>query len=101
MSLSNNRNSKFVLVEWDDGNMERTQWYLGHITQYRDHVPSEFQDVGIDAYPNESFQFGSSLMHHYMVCLLSLYTVYSTNTISICHFSHCPQQLSPKQYESK
>ena len=78
MSLSDNRNSKYVLVEWDDGNMERTQWYLGHITEYRDHVPLKFQDLGVDAYPDERFSFFSHLMHHYMVCLL--YTI--TNLIS-------------------
>lgn len=69
MSLTDNRNSKYVLVEWDDGSGERTQWYLGHITQYRDHVPLQFQDIGPDAWPLETFSFFSNLMHHYMVCI--------------------------------
>ena len=63
--------SKFVMVEWDDGSGERTQWYLGHITGYKDSVPLHFQDLGIDAYEDERFSFLSQLMHHYLVYTLS------------------------------
>eukprot|EP00483_Globobulimina_turgida_P011565 UN11587 len=66
--LTNKNSSKFVLVEWDDGSMEHTQWYLGQITDYNaNNEPNKFKDLGIEAYGQEKFSFLSHLMHHYMI----------------------------------
>lgn len=69
MSLTNRKRTEYVMVEWDDGSMEHTSWYIGYITEYRDHRPGKFKDIGPEAFPDEEFNFFSSLMHHYMVCI--------------------------------
>eukprot|EP01083_Nonionella_stella_P168143 566917_1 len=62
------KTSGFVLVEWDDGKMQFTQWYLGQITDYdSNNIPSKFRDIGIEAYTTERFNFFSHLMHRYMI----------------------------------
>ena len=65
---------QYVLVEWDDGSMANTDWYLGLITDYdAEGQPRRFRDIGVDAYPEERFLFSSCLMHCYMVCAPSFY----------------------------
>ncbi len=80
--------SQFVLVEWDDGSMVTTDWYLGVITDYdAQGRPKRFRDIGVGAYPEERFLFSSCLMQQYMVYPPTL-------SLSLSHCMCTKQQVS-------